>query len=320
MYYGEHKDDELKVGMKVKTNMSMKVNREIKTNKKWTNKFEHEDAVRVTCLVSMLHNVWSLPHLPSICLPISGRLEGVQRRGQPSDAHCATASQVKDLEVGIAAPTAQMAVGTQRSIFAAWHCFLRAKRARKNSDSLRSLQLAFRFADVLASQPTALSTVKHLLEQGPVVEHNMIPCQNKVLVPGRHWNCISPRTHTCYSQLTRLGPTAVWMAQGAQRGQQVNGPECSSVVEASALLSAMVLERCGRYSSRSDSNKATTVITQSMLPSFSWVLWVTSGSIGVNPGGGGIAMASKLSLTWLATPRGGLEAGTSSLGRRCHLQ
>ena len=57
MYYGEHKDDELKVGMKVKTNMSMKVNREIKTNKKWTNKFEHEDAVRVTCLVSMPHNV-----------------------------------------------------------------------------------------------------------------------------------------------------------------------------------------------------------------------------------------------------------------------
>ena len=64
MHDGEHKDDELlkiakmmNIEMKVKTNMSTKVKREMKINKTWTNKHEYENHLRVTCLVSMLHNV-----------------------------------------------------------------------------------------------------------------------------------------------------------------------------------------------------------------------------------------------------------------------
>lgn len=64
MHDGEHKDDELSkivkmmnIEMKVKTNMSTKVKRGMKINKTWTNKHEYENHLRVTCLVSMLHNV-----------------------------------------------------------------------------------------------------------------------------------------------------------------------------------------------------------------------------------------------------------------------
>lgn len=212
MHDGEHKDYELlkivkmmNIEMKVKTNMSTKVKREMKINKTWTNKHEYENHLRVTCLVSMLHNVWSLPHLPSICLPISGRLEGDQRRGQPSDAHCATASQVKNLEVGIAAPTAQMAVGTQRSIFAAWQLATRSKRKIRKvpiSEIFCCCNWPFALPTYLQASPQPYSQcVKHLLElKGRVAKH-AIWFRVEMKCAGLYWNCILPSNSPVWGPL-----------------------------------------------------------------------------------------------------------------------
>ena len=135
-------------------------------------------------------------------------------------ARTAPASQVKDLEVSIAAPAAQMAVRTQCSILAAW----RFKAVRifwwsfwrfpnpcpneipneipKNPGDDWKNRSTFGFADVLAGQSATSPVFKNSSNEPDFLNRwTLQDCDGS------------------------LGVTAVWMAQGAQRGQQVFGPE-----------------------------------------------------------------------------------------------
>lgn len=135
-------------------------------------------------------------------------------------ARTAPASQVKDLEVSIAAPAAQMAVRTQCSILAAW----RFKAVRifwwsfwrfpnpcpneipneipKNPGDDWKNRSTFGFADVLAGQSATSPVFKNSSNESDFLNRwTLQDCDGS------------------------LGVTAVWMAQGAQRGQQVFGPE-----------------------------------------------------------------------------------------------
>lgn len=169
----------------------------------------------------MVDSFW--PHLLSNMPPYIWKVRKETGHGTDlSTAHfarTAPASQVKDLEVSIAAPAAQMAVRTQCSILAAW----RFKAVRnfwsfwrfpnpcpneipneipKNPGDDWKNRSTFGFADVLAGQSATSPVFKNSSNEADFLNRwTLQDCDGS------------------------LGVTAVWMAQGAQRGQQVFGPE-----------------------------------------------------------------------------------------------